>query len=175
MKSTIRDHAATCSGSHMPVHPGEILASRLTSVISVKTSPAPPMARLPRCTRCQSLGVPSSAEYWHMGETQTRFGSSRPRTRNGLNIGGGGGAEGAGGSVPACSAAFPAYHASTFSRKTGSRMRRFSCVMRRLRVMRLKANWIGSVSMYRSAPSNHIMLVLAARWRLSTPGRRASS
>src|SRR5437660_9822622 len=41
------------------------------SVISVKTSPAPPMALAPRCTRCQSSGVPSTAQYWHIGDTTT--------------------------------------------------------------------------------------------------------
>ena len=59
----MRFQAATCSGLYMPVQPGLIRASRLTSVISVMTSPAPPTARLPRWTRCQSPGVPSSAEY----------------------------------------------------------------------------------------------------------------
>ena len=66
--------------------------SRLTSVISVMTSPAPPTARLPRWTRCQSSGVPSSAEYWHMGETTTRFCSTSSRRRKGVNMGGGAGA-----------------------------------------------------------------------------------
>ena len=42
-------------------------------VISVKMRPAPPKARAPRCTRCQSSGMPSSAEYMHMGESTTRF------------------------------------------------------------------------------------------------------
>ena len=28
--------------------------------------PGPPWARLPRCTRCQSLAKPSTDEYWHM-------------------------------------------------------------------------------------------------------------
>ena len=46
------------------------------------------MARLPRCTMCQSFGRPSVAEYWHMGETTTRFASVMPRSRNGWNIGG---------------------------------------------------------------------------------------
>ena len=36
-------------------------------------SAAPPMARLPKCTRCQSVGRPSLLEYWHIGETKTRF------------------------------------------------------------------------------------------------------
>ena len=62
-KSTIRFHAPTCAGSYMPVQPSEMRLSRLTSVISDITSPAPPIARLPRFTRCQSSGVPSSAEY----------------------------------------------------------------------------------------------------------------
>src|SRR4030095_8059490 len=86
----MRFQAATCSGLYMPVQPGLIRASRLTSVISVITRPAPPTARLPRWTRCQSPGVPSSAEYWHMGETTTRLASTHSRRRNGVNIGGGG-------------------------------------------------------------------------------------
>ena len=44
-----------------------------TAVASMQTSPAPPTARLPRCTRCQSLANPSSEEYWHMGETAIRL------------------------------------------------------------------------------------------------------
>src|SRR2546427_3070210 len=50
-KSTIRFQADTCSGLYMPVQPGEIRPSGDTSVISVNTSPAPPMALAPRCTR----------------------------------------------------------------------------------------------------------------------------
>ena len=38
-----------------------------------KTSPAPPTARLPRWTRCQSSANPSTEEYWHMGETTIRL------------------------------------------------------------------------------------------------------
>src|SRR2546425_5940141 len=90
-KSTIRFQAGTCSGLYMPVHPGEMRPSRETSVISVNTRAAPPIALAPRCTRCQSLGVPSSAQYWHIGDTTTRFASSRSRSRNGVNSGGGGG------------------------------------------------------------------------------------
>src|SRR5215471_4494667 len=58
-------------------------ASSLTSVISTKISAAPPIARAPRWTMCQSLGNPSSAEYWHIGETATRFQSTRSRSRHG--------------------------------------------------------------------------------------------
>src|SRR5437762_3220855 len=45
-KSTMRFHAVTCSGLYIPVQPGLMRPSRLTSVISVITSAAPPTARL---------------------------------------------------------------------------------------------------------------------------------
>ena len=50
----------------------ELLAG-LTAVASTMTSPAPPTARLPRCTRCQSVGMPSGLEYMHIGETKILF------------------------------------------------------------------------------------------------------
>src|SRR4051812_37195125 len=37
------------------------------------TNAAPPAARLPRCTKCQSFANPSSEEYWHIGETAIRL------------------------------------------------------------------------------------------------------
>jgi hypothetical protein len=40
---------------------------------SVMISPAPPTARLPKCTRCQLLAKPSTLEYSHMGDTTIRF------------------------------------------------------------------------------------------------------
>ena len=80
-KSTIRRHPPTWAGRYIPAHPGEIRPSRLTSVISVITSPAPPIARLPRWTRCQSFGSPSSARYWHIEETTIRLGSTSSRSR----------------------------------------------------------------------------------------------
>ena len=40
---------------------------------------------------CQSPTVPSSTQYWHMGETPTRLGNTRSRNLKGVNIGGGGG------------------------------------------------------------------------------------
>ena len=54
------------------------------------TRPAPPTARLPRCTTCQSFTTPSFAEYMHIGDTTTRFGMVTPRNVIGANIGGGG-------------------------------------------------------------------------------------
>ena len=38
-----------------------------------RASPAPPTARLPRCTKCQSFAKPSSDEYSHIGETAIRL------------------------------------------------------------------------------------------------------
>jgi hypothetical protein len=47
--------------------------SGVTAAASVMISPAPPTARLPRWTRCQSLANPSSLEYSHIGDTAMRF------------------------------------------------------------------------------------------------------
>ena len=77
--STIRFSWATCSSFQMPRSLGVILPSGSTAAASVKTSPAPPTARLPRCTRCQSLAKPSVLEYWHIGETPIRLESVTAR------------------------------------------------------------------------------------------------
>ena len=79
---------ASCSGAYRPVQPGVMRPSGDTQVISVKTSPAPPLARSARCTKCQSVGVPSTARYCAIGETTIRFFRRRSRRRNGVNIGG---------------------------------------------------------------------------------------
>src|SRR5262252_7335170 len=50
-----------------------------TAVASVITSAAPPTARLPRWTRCQSLENPSTLEYSHIGETTMRLESVSER------------------------------------------------------------------------------------------------
>src|SRR5580765_8433149 len=49
------------------------------------TSDAPPAARLPRCTRCQSFANPSSEEYWHIGETAIRLRKVTSRMASGLS------------------------------------------------------------------------------------------
>src|SRR5262245_41644483 len=41
------------------------------------TSPAPEMAWVIVFWRCQSVGIPPIAEYWHIGETAIRFGAVR--------------------------------------------------------------------------------------------------
>src|SRR5580704_19676583 len=73
------------SSFHSPRSCGVIRPSGSTASASVRTSPAPPTARLPKCTRCQSLLNPSSLEYWHMGETNTRLGKLTPANWMGEN------------------------------------------------------------------------------------------
>ncbi len=63
----------------MPASCGEIRPSGATAVASVITSPAPPRAKEPRWTRCQSVGRPSTDEYWHIGETHSRLRIVVPR------------------------------------------------------------------------------------------------
>jgi hypothetical protein len=60
MKRVIRDRNSTCSSFQMPMSAGEIRPRGSTAVASMQTSEAPPEARLPRCTKCQSLANPST-------------------------------------------------------------------------------------------------------------------
>ncbi len=126
-KSTMRRQASRCAAFQIPVQPGEMRPSGDTQVISVNTSPAPPVARAPRCTRCQSSGMPSFAEYCAIGETTMRFSSRMPRSSNGRNIGG------RATSAPARTAS----RASTSATKAGSRSLRLAWPMRWLPVSRL--------------------------------------
>src|SRR5258705_12410986 len=71
----------------MPRSCGLIRPSGRTAVASVRTSPAPPTARLPRCTKCQSLAYPSVLEDWHMGETNTRLANVISRIASGSKRG----------------------------------------------------------------------------------------
>src|SRR5258706_9098542 len=50
--------------------------SRSTAVASTTSKPAPELASEPRCIMCQAVAEPSSAEYWHMGETMMRLARS---------------------------------------------------------------------------------------------------
>ena len=56
MKRTMRASPATCASSQMPRSCGLMRPSAVTAVASVNTSAAPPTARLPRWTKCQSFG-----------------------------------------------------------------------------------------------------------------------
>src|SRR5215212_7248310 len=62
--------------------------SRVTPVASTTTMPGPDIASWPRCIRCQSVMLPSSAEYWHIGETTMRFGSVTPPSSIGVKSSG---------------------------------------------------------------------------------------
>jgi len=53
------------------------------ALASTMTSPAPPTAREPRWTRCQSFARPSVLEYWHIGETASRLRRVTPRSGSG--------------------------------------------------------------------------------------------
>src|SRR5260221_7582413 len=57
--------------------------SAVTADASVSTAPAPPTARLPRWTMCQSVANPSGLEYSHIGETTMRFLSVTSRSCSG--------------------------------------------------------------------------------------------
>ncbi len=81
----MRWNAWACASDQIPESHGEMRPSGDTAVASTRTSAAPPTARLPRCTKCQSVGSPSSLEYWHIGETNTRFLNSTPRSVSGEN------------------------------------------------------------------------------------------
>src|SRR5437016_3691395 len=74
-----------CSSFHRPRSAYEIRPRGSTAVASVKTRPAPPTARLPRCTKCQSLAKPSTLEYSHIGETTMRFERVTPRSFSASN------------------------------------------------------------------------------------------
>src|SRR5690606_14784920 len=74
----------TCSLFHIPVSYGVHIASGETAVHSVRISPAPPTARLPRCTKCHCPGMPSAALYCCIGESTIRFLIVRSRNRSGL-------------------------------------------------------------------------------------------
>src|SRR5688572_2153973 len=71
--SAILRRPPICESSQMPVSPCVMRPRFSTAVASTNTTPAPPWANLPRCTRCQSVTWPSCAEYWHMGETTIRL------------------------------------------------------------------------------------------------------
>src|SRR6185312_9664824 len=56
-----------------------------TAVCSTTSSPAPDSDNEPRCCRCQSLADPSSALYWHIGDTAMWFARVIPPRAIGSN------------------------------------------------------------------------------------------
>lgn len=101
-KSVTRFQAAACSSFQSPGHPGVMRASGATAVISVSSRPAPPSARLPRCTRWKAPGTPSWLEYSSVGDTTTRFFRVMPRTVYGVSRGGQGRPPSAAGTPARC-------------------------------------------------------------------------
>src|SRR5205814_3397768 len=83
MNSALCTSVAMCSCFQMPRSLVEMPRSGVAAAASVITSPAPPCARQPRCTRCQSFANPSSDEYSHIGETPMRFGNTTDRSLKG--------------------------------------------------------------------------------------------
>src|SRR6266536_1402134 len=69
----------------MPRSYGLMRPSAVTAAASVNTRAAPPTAREPRWTKCQSVEYPSTLEYWHIGDTRIRLASVRERSGNGSN------------------------------------------------------------------------------------------
>ncbi len=85
MKRLMRASGSICASFHSPASCGEMRPPGVTAVASQITSAAPPTAREPRWTRCQSLAIPSSEEYWHIGETPMRFRNVTSLIRSSLN------------------------------------------------------------------------------------------
>src|SRR6266550_112950 len=56
-----------------------------TPVASMQNIAAPDSASVLTCVKCQSLASPFTEEYWHIGATMMRLGSSRPRSFIGEN------------------------------------------------------------------------------------------
>src|SRR5688572_1109081 len=80
MKSATGFHARACAWDQIPASHGVMRPSGVTPLASTHTTAAPPTARLPRWTKCQSFGIPSTDEYWHMGETRIRLGRTSERS-----------------------------------------------------------------------------------------------
>ena len=83
-KAVMRERKGMWSSEQMPRSPGVMRPSGETAAASVMTVPAPPMAREPRWTRCQSLAWPSTELYSHMGETTMRLGRVMLRWGSGV-------------------------------------------------------------------------------------------
>ena len=83
--AAIRAKPSIWPSFHRPVQPWVMRPSRVTAVASTKAAPTPPSANRAWCRRCQSCTAPSTAWYWHIGETTMRLRSSRPRRRSGVN------------------------------------------------------------------------------------------
>jgi hypothetical protein len=85
----MRASAASLASEYSPRQAGVIRPSGVTAVISTITIPAPDKDSEPKCCRCQSFAEPSTALYWHIGDTVMRLGRIRPPMVIGENKGDG--------------------------------------------------------------------------------------
>ena len=63
--------------------------SAVTEVASMKLSPGPREMMPPRWAWCQGVNAPSCAEYWHSGDSHTRFWKVTSRIFSGRKMAGG--------------------------------------------------------------------------------------
>src|SRR3982074_748604 len=56
-----------------------------TAVASIVNMPALDSSSWPQCTMCQSVAQPSTAEYWHIGDTTMRLARGTLRSLKGEN------------------------------------------------------------------------------------------
>ena len=83
--ASVSPNAFSVSSSYSPRQPSVIRPPALTAVASIVNIPAPDRSICPQWIRCQSVAQPSSAEYWHIGDTTMRLASARPRSAMGSN------------------------------------------------------------------------------------------
>jgi hypothetical protein len=74
----MRSSAASLASEYSPRQAGVIRPSGVTAVISTITIPAPDNDSEHKCCRCQSFAEPSTALYWHIGDTAMRLARTRP-------------------------------------------------------------------------------------------------
>ena len=71
--------AASHASFQRPRQPAVMRPIASTWVASMQNIAAPESERLLMWVKCQSVAAPSTAEYWHIGETMMRLESFRPR------------------------------------------------------------------------------------------------
>src|SRR5215469_9488336 len=84
-EARIGRNADSVASFHRPRQPGVMRPMASTWVASRQNIAAPDNDRLLMWVKCQSLAEPSSAEYWHIGDTMMRLASFRPRNSIGEN------------------------------------------------------------------------------------------
>src|SRR6202012_4734644 len=77
--------AFSVASFHSPRQPGVMRPIASTWVASKQNIEAPDSASELTWVKCQSVAAPSTAEYWHIGDTTMRFDSVRSRSLRGEN------------------------------------------------------------------------------------------